>query len=248
MSEIGTFTPTVNRQLPKPVDKLIAVLKEEVQLGNTVGLVGQNSCSFILSENADRQTASNAQVCGNLLMDYWEPYVHVTYPSKFSTVKDLDSADWVAASIQRNLNEDGHFGQLYDFLWTNSLDSCLRRINTKAFDTWPDVDDSFHTERAKSYPAIQTFSKGLKGVCPDPGVTDMAIRITAAALAKTVEPEITVDVDGALSFDLRLASGLLILAELDLFGELDASVYDDREGILVRRLPQTTESELIGLF
>ena len=57
---------------------------------------------------------------------------------------------------------------------TNSLDSCLRRINTKAFDTWPDVDDSFHTERAKSYPAIQTFSKGLKGVCPDPGVTGMA--------------------------------------------------------------------------
>ena len=63
-----------------------------------------------------------------------------------------------------------------------------------------------------------------------------------------MEPEITVDVDGALSFDLRLTSGLLILAELDLFGELDASVYDDREGILVRRLPQTTESELIGLF
>ena len=55
MSEIGTFTPSVNRQLAKPVDKLIAVLKEEVQLGNTLGLIGQNSCSFILSENADRQ-------------------------------------------------------------------------------------------------------------------------------------------------------------------------------------------------
>ena len=29
MSEIGTFTPTVNRQLSKPVDKLIAVLKKK---------------------------------------------------------------------------------------------------------------------------------------------------------------------------------------------------------------------------
>ena len=247
MLEIGTIPPTVNRRQQIPEDKLIGEL-EEIQLGNVVGVAGQNVGSFILSENTDRQIASNAQVCGNLLMDYWEPYVHVTYPSKFSAVKDLDSADWAAASIQRNWNEDVHFERLYDFSWTNSPGSCLRHISAIAFDTWPDVDVLFDTERVKSDPAIQSFRKGLNGVYPDPRVTDMAIRITAAALAKTVEPEITVDVDGALSFDLRLASGLLILAELDLFGELDASVYDDREGILVRRLPQTTESELIGLF
>ena len=76
----------------------------------------------------------------------------------------------------------------------------------------------------------------------------MAVRITEAALDKTVEPEVTLDVDGALSFDLRLTNGLLILAELDVYGGLDASVYDDHEGILVQRLAQTTESELIGLF
>ena len=69
-----------------------------------------------------------------------------------------------------------------------------------------------------------------------------------AAVEKTVEPEITVDVDGALSFDLRLASGLLLLAELALDGTLDASIYDDRQGVLIKRLPQATDYELIAWF
>ena len=66
--------------------------------------------------------------------------------------------------------------------------------------------------------AIHAFSNGLKDKRPTQAVIDIASRITEEALAKTVDPEITVDVDGALSFDLRLANGLLILAELDLYG------------------------------
>ena len=67
-------------------------------------------------------------------------------------------------------------------------------------------------------------------------------------LDKTVEPEITVDVDGALSFDLRLSNGFLLLAELDSDGTLSAGIFDDGQGILVEHFPQTTDSELIALF
>ena len=98
------------------------------------------------------------------------------------------------------------------------------------------------------HPAVREFSDGLGGVRPADATIGVASRVAEAALAKTVEPEITVDVDGALSFDLRLANGLLLLAELDLSGELDASIYDDRKGILIKRLPHATESDVVGWF
>ena len=99
-----------------------------------------------------------------------------------------------------------------------------------------------------SLPCIQKFAKGLEGVQPASDVVDVASRIATAAFDKTVEPEITVDTDGALSFDLRLSNGLLILAELCVDGSLDASVFDDERGILVKHIPQATETELIALF
>ena len=114
--------------------------------------------------------------------------------------------------------------------------------------TLPDTDTLLDEKGATTHPAIRAFSQGLEGVRPTFAVIDAASRIAATALDKTVEPEITVDVDGALSFDLRLADGLLVLAELDVNGNLDASVYDDRKGVLVKRLAQTTHSELIALF
>ena len=66
--------------------------------------------------------------------------------------------------------------------------------------------------------AIRVFSIGHEGKRPSVSVVSMADRIAKAAVDKAVEPEITVDADGALSFDLRLASGRLVLAELDLDG------------------------------
>lgn len=95
---------------------------------------------------------------------------------------------------------------------------------------------------------VVLFSKGLEGERPARSVIDIAAQITTEAEAKTVQPEITVDVDGALSFDLRLSDGRLVLAELSMDGVLDASVYDDDLGISFTRLPQATASELIAYF
>ena len=99
---------------------------------------------------------------------------------------------------------------------------------------------------AATSPSLVEFAKGLDGVEPKSWVVDMAARLTQAVL-DTVDPEVTVDVDGALSFDLRLADGQLVLAELELNGTLDASVYD-QHGVLTTRLPQATESDLLALF
>ena len=99
-----------------------------------------------------------------------------------------------------------------------------------------------------AHPAIREFAEGVDGERPSPEVVEMARRITLAAVDKTIEPEISVDVDGALSFDLRLANGLLLMAELEIRGGLDASIYDDKQGVLIKRLRNATDSELIHHF
>ena len=99
-------------------------------------------------------------------------------------------------------------------------------------------------------PIVQEFAAGMDGVIPSPETVAMASRLARAAIARTVEPELAVDVDGALSFDLRLNNGLLLLAELDLDGYFDASVYDDQKGpaVRVQRLPQATEAQFLALL
>lgn len=98
------------------------------------------------------------------------------------------------------------------------------------------------------HPAVQAFAEGVGNAQPAPDVVKAASRIAKAAIEKTIEPEISVDVDGALSFDLRLANGLLLMAELDVHGGLDASIYDDKQGVLVKRLRDTTDTELVLHF
>ena len=67
---------------------------------------------------------------------------------------------------------------------------------------------------AARLPIVEEFAAGVEGVVPGAEVVAMAGRLARAAIANTVEPELAVDVDGALSFDLRLNNGLLLLAEL----------------------------------
>ena len=98
------------------------------------------------------------------------------------------------------------------------------------------------------HPAVQTFAEGVGGVQPATDVVEIAHRIAMAAIDKTIEPEISVDVDGALSFDLRLANGLLMMAELEVQGGLDAGIIDDEKGTIVERLRDTSAEELIRCF
>ena len=105
---------------------------------------------------------------------------------------------------------------------------------------------------AKSHPAIRDFALGVDGSKPAEGVVTIAVRIVAAAIKRTVDPELSVDEDGALSLDLRLSNGLRMLAELPIDGTLDVGIYDDRDtdqlAMEVEYLPSATAEELIGLL
>ena len=98
------------------------------------------------------------------------------------------------------------------------------------------------------HPAVNEFAQGVDGVAPSDAVVAMAELIVHAAIEHTVDSEVSVDVDGALSFVLRLSAGRLVLAELDPDGAIDASRYDDDHGTNVKRLRQATEEDLIKLF
>ena len=96
--------------------------------------------------------------------------------------------------------------------------------------------------------ALDEFAAGLDGKQPEPWVVEMAARIANAALAKTREPDISVDdADGALSFDLELSNDYLMMAELYIDGNIDASVYDAQKK-LAQRMPSATETDMIAWF
>ena len=80
----------------------------------------------------------------------------------------------------------------------------------------------------------------------------MGLQIAKAAMQQTIEPEISVGEDGALSFDLRLSNRLRMLAELPIVGPLNVGIYDDRDvsqrAQVVEYLPNASTEELIALL
>ena len=104
---------------------------------------------------------------------------------------------------------------------------------------------------------IRSFALGFEGDKPSGATLEAAQRIVEAAMEKTVQREIEVDdTDGALTFELRLASKLLVIGELSLDGDLHVDVYNDQhpdagaglKEIWVDHLPQTTVKDLVALF
>lgn len=72
---------------------------------------------------------------------------------------------------------------------------------------------------------LAEFSAGRDGVRPTERAVRIATVLCEAAERHVAKPEITVDIDGELSFDLRLNDGRLVFAELGLDGRLDVGVY-----------------------
>ena len=72
---------------------------------------------------------------------------------------------------------------------------------------------------------LAEFSAGVDGMRPTEQAVCIARVLSDAAVRHIKHPEITVDIDGELSFDLRLDDGRLVFAELGLDGKLDMGVY-----------------------
>ena len=102
--------------------------------------------------------------------------------------------------------------------------------------------------KAATQAALNEFAAGLDGKRPGQRVVEMAARIANAALLKTVKQDISFDDEEcAVSFDLELSNGHLILAELWSDGSIDASVYDENKR-RVKRMPKATETEILALL
>ena len=103
-------------------------------------------------------------------------------------------------------------------------------------------------------PVVREFAKGVNGIAPTLTIVEVAARVVRAAMKHTKGPHITVDdEDGDLDFHLRLADNLLVMANYFPDGTIDASVYDDSQGIPVKtvnriRRSRTSADELISLF
>ena len=96
---------------------------------------------------------------------------------------------------------------------------------------------------------LPDFAKGMAGApVPNATVVTQAKRIIQAAVRHTRQPHITVDNDdGSLGFDLRLANGWLVMANLFPDGSIDASVYDDSDGVPVRTVRRIRGPDTAGV-
>ena len=101
------------------------------------------------------------------------------------------------------------------------------------------------------HPAVAEFAAGVPGYPrPEPRVVTMGaelVQTAAARLGAVRPPEFSVDVDGALAFDLRLNDGRLVFAELSVGGVLAFSVYGLNDE-LAQSLDAADPSALLSLF
>ena len=79
---------------------------------------------------------------------------------------------------------------------------------------------------------LAEFSAGIGGLCPTAEAVRIARELSEAAVRYVTHPEITVDIDGELSFDLRLRDGRLVFAELGLDARIDVGVYGPDKQLL----------------
>lgn len=95
--------------------------------------------------------------------------------------------------------------------------------------------------------ALDEFAHGSSTHPPRPDIVNLAGRLSNAVTDNTIGPEITFDLDGALSFDLRLRNNLLMFAELQVDGVLSFTVLDDtgEKPAVVAHFPSATESQFL---
>ena len=81
---------------------------------------------------------------------------------------------------------------------------------------------------------IAEFARGVSGFpAPAQSAVDIARRLVRIASSRIEEPEISVDMDGELSFDLPRDDGYQVFAELSIDGRLDVGVYDEKNDMVL---------------
>lgn len=102
--------------------------------------------------------------------------------------------------------------------------------------------------KSSVHPALANFEKGKEGIRPDQATLSLARTLIEVATRRASNPDIHVDFEGSLSFDLRLHNGHWLLADLFIDGQLDVSVYDTAAKEWVVNWPRATESQFKSIF
>ena len=108
-----------------------------------------------------------------------------------------------------------------------------------------DLLSSLNLAIARRPAVIDEFAMGSEP--PANQVVQEAHRLYRLAHERTRQPEISVDIDGALSFDLRLHDDTLVMAEMEVDGTVNAGIYnpDDRQ---IYRIRSGGASDLIRVI
>lgn len=110
------------------------------------------------------------------------------------------------------------------------------------------VDELVHLFRFGVHPALSNFAKGKEGVCPDTETLSLARSLIEVATQRVPNPDIQVDFEGSLSFDLQLPNGHWLLADLFIDGQFDVSVYNRAAKEWVVNYPHATANQFASLF
>ena len=106
-------------------------------------------------------------------------------------------------------------------------------------------------DRLSLHDATLAFSEGFEGIRPSRNTLANAENLVRAAVAKCARADIDVDDNtGSLAFDLRLSDGTLLFAEIDISGELNADLFDDKgeEAIWVKHFPNPSFGDLMDIL
>ena len=161
-----------------------------------------------------------------LLRDFWS---HIYWPNIQSDLSSLvefyqpRDVRTFSRSIPRF--EDDYFSTQFKAQSPQRVDPFLQNVlqppaETRSVGTVTD------------HPAITEFRRGTsEGRMPTEQIVAVARRLCDLA-SRSRQPEISVDMDGALSFDLRLHDDTLVMAELAIAGTVEAGLYNrDNEEI-----------------
>ena len=98
------------------------------------------------------------------------------------------------------------------------------------------------------HPALSNFAKGKEGICPGTETLSLARTLIEIAIQRVSNPDIHVDFEGSLSFDLPLPNERWLLADLFIDGQFDVSVYDRAAKEWVVNCPRATANQFASLF
>ena len=168
------------------------------------------------------------------------------------------SATWWGAPTElvRGIAESGTVGHLgYDTFrgMTNTYATLAEDVGVRQWvsletEAAPEAHSSDETDASELHPIAVEFSLGVHGEPVGTDLVNKVDRIIKALIAGTSDAEYSVDEDGAVSFEATLSSGLFIMCEVSLAGNINAGLYDGADGGLERFLTRPTEADLLGLI